>query len=158
MIENPELFIVAEDDQEIVVCCMGYLCENNEFRKKFISHNFISLAFRTALLVISENRVFYKRASQNKKSKDHIIIIDETHTPQEKGDLLSIFVQDSQRGTGVANNLLLEYENRLKQLNRNFCVLSVENTNLCAINFYKKNGYIMYKKYGESLQYGKILL
>ena len=33
MIENPELFIVAEDDQEIVGCCMGYLCENNEFRK-----------------------------------------------------------------------------------------------------------------------------
>lgn len=161
MKENPELFIVADDGRDIVGFCMGYLCEKRGFKKNYVSHNFIALALRCVVLAVSGNRVFYKRiakkvSSKNDKLGDEIIVAD-TYDSVQKGDLLSICVEGSLRGTGIAAEMLLEYENRLKQLDRRLCVLSVENSNSQAIRFYEKNGYRIYKKYGESYQYGKVL-
>lgn len=161
MKEDPELFIVADDGKNIVGFFMGYLCEKTGFKKLFVSNNFIALALRCLMLVFSGNRTFYnrivKRISSKKNDFSDENIVPNLYTSDLKGDLLSICVEKSLRGTGVAAGMLLEYENRLKELDKKLCVLSVENTNLGAIRFYEKNGYRVYKKYGESYQYGKVL-
>lgn len=161
MKEDPELFIVADDGKNIVGFCMGYVCEKTGFKKHFVSNNFIALALKCLMLVFSGNRIFYnrivKRVSSKKNDFGDENIVPNLYASNQKGDLLSICVEKSLRGTGVAAEMLLEYENRLKGLDKKLCVLSVENTNLGAIRFYEKNGYRVYKKYGESYQYGKVL-
>ena len=161
MKENPELFIVADDGCNIVGFCMGYLCEKKGFKKNFVSRNFVALALRTFMLVVSGNRVFYSRIKKSTAPKNDIhsdeTIVTDIYNTNQKGDLLSICVETSLRGTGVAAEMLSEYEKRLKLLDRKLCLLSVENKNVGAIRFYEKNGYRVYKKYGESYQYGKVL-
>ena len=161
MKEDPELFVVADNGDDIVGFCMGYLCNKSGFKKNYVSNNIFALALRCVVLAISGNRVFYKRISQKFSTKnnanDDEIIVADAYDPAQKGDLLSICLDSSLRGTGIAKEMLSEYEDRLRHLDRKLCLLSVENNNSQAIRFYEKNGYIVYKKYGESLQYGKAL-
>lgn len=153
MADNPELFLVAEDDnKEIIGFCMGYYCEKNDYQIKFLKHNLFRICGRMFVLLVSFNSKAWKKIASF-FTKPKCCIVDETVelTPLVKrGDLLSICVLPEYRGNGSAVELITKYHTILKEHNREICILTVENSNDRGIAFYKKNGYCPYKAIGNS--------
>ena len=162
MSKAPELFFVAENESnDIIGFCMGYYMEENNFQSDFLKHNLVRIIMRFLVLLVSGNKIAWKKffSFLRKNESDVKVIRSELDDIPltKKGDLLSICVLPDCRGSGVANQLIHEYERALFDNGRSVCMLSVESDNARGIRFYEKNGYMVYKKYGESYQYGKVL-
>lgn len=155
--EIPELFLVSEDDNNINGFCMGYYMENNHYMKSFVKHNLISVIFVMLFRLITGDKRAWKKLSRS--TPDYVILNHEyDDVPKEmRIDLLSICVLQEFRGTGIANDLICEYERVIKTLDRKLCVLSVDSNNSRGIHFYEKHGFIQYRKVqnGGSVTYFK---
>lgn len=159
--DNPELFLVAVNKHdEIIGFCMGYYCEKNNHQRMFLKNNFKDIFLRMAWLLISGNRLAWRKMMTFLK-KDRIVLLNNSFsdiTNEQRGDLLSICVLPEYRGKKVANALIEHYENILRQKGRKLCLLTVENENERGVGFYKKNGYIQYQNKGyRETTYCKIL-
>lgn len=68
--DNPELFLVSENDVGINGFCMGYLMEKNDYTKLFIRQNFFNIVIRIFnLLIHRDKRAWNKIKSLNKKTE-----------------------------------------------------------------------------------------
>lgn len=157
---NPDLFLIAVENNNIVGFCMGYLCENTGFSKRFIKKNFASLGCKVIFLIFKKNNLakekmksIIKRSNQGKVYSTEYDDI----TADNSGDLLSICVLQEYRGTGIAMSLIVEYEERLSELNRRVCYLSVLSNNDRAMAFYEKNGYEKVKRTNDTIKMAKML-
>lgn len=155
--EIPDLFLIAEEDSNIVGFCMGYLCEDNEYMKKFLKHNFIAISIRCLKLLLSRNTCMILKLRQMKKKENpDILERNINNAPQnQKGDLLSLCVIPRYRGTGIAQQLVKNYIIALKNRNREYCVLTVKVKNGRGIRFYEKNDFIKCKVKSDTIMYGK---
>ena len=161
LIKTPELFLVAENEhREIIGFCMGYYCESNTYMKDYFKHNLFSIGLRLSLLLLTGNKVAWKKLCNSKKSTEWVI---KNHSfdsimINERGDLLSICVLPEYRGAGIAQGLMDEYLTVLKKQNRKLCILSVDPRNGRGVHFYEKNGFVLYKSNGETTaSYVKLL-
>ncbi len=154
MKDNPELFLVAEDEQkQIIGFCMGYYRSKTDHMKLFYKHNAIPIALQMLFLLLSFNkqawlkiRQIAKKEAQFKRTDDRVKI-----DPRTAGDLLSICVLPEYRGMGVAQKLLENYEAVLTDRNMELCLLAVSVENGRGIRFYERNGYIPYmEKLGQA--------
>ena len=58
----PELFFVAvSDENKIIGYCMGYYIDGNNFTKNFLKHNFFKISFQMLRLLLSGNRIAWKK-------------------------------------------------------------------------------------------------
>lgn len=69
--------------------------------------------------------------------------------------LLSIAVSDNVKGSGLASKLLTEFEQVIAPLQE--YGLSVKNSNVRAVKFYKKNGFFLEKEVDNSLYFVKTI-
>ena len=146
---KPELFLVSESDGEINGFCMGYLVGRQDYSKSYIKHNAIGLTAQMIKLLLSGNKAARDKVKSLVKKNDDICYLDKSFDrvqANEKVDLLSICVLPAARGSGTANVLIKEFENRGKLLGRDYCVLTVKTNNDRAIRFYEKNGFVLRKK------------
>lgn len=156
---NPELFLVAEED-EIVGFCMGYYCGNNQFTKNFVKNNWFRIGLQFIRLAITGNPLFYEKLGKIFKKSQGFAVVDEeveAILPDQKGDLLSVCVLDAYRGAGVAQELIEAYEDQLLQAGRQICLLTVDPKNTRAVRFYERNGYRVLKKAPTATGYAKRL-
>lgn len=159
MKKYPDLFLVAADDDYIAGFCMGYLCDGGNCNRSFAMRNIASLALRYIILLIKGNKMAWKRLTP-KKSVTSLVLEPEFNNmpPPDCGDLLSICVLPQYRGNGVANKLISDYQNALKQIGKSVCFLTVSTENHRGIHFYEKNGFVPFRALGDiAITYAKRL-
>jgi len=139
---------------------MGYYCEKNDYMKNFFKHNIFQISLRIFILLISGNRQAWKKVKGVFVKEKPFVIVDETIPMKETttGDLLSICVLPEFRGSYVAQSLIEEYINKLKNKGRDLCLLTVDVNNGRGIRFYERNGFIPYReREGQARTYAKYL-
>ena len=133
---------------------MGYLVGDKNFGKSYLMHNFTSITIQMIKLIMSGNAVARDKVKHflPGKSKETVEFIDEDFESikaNQKVDLLSICVLPEFRGSGIASNLIQEYQKVGALLRREYCVLTVKTNNDRAIAFYKKQGFVIRKRTNE---------
>lgn len=156
MTDAPELFVVADDEENgIVGFCMGYYMDRDNQISNFIRRNRIHIAFKTALLLLCLNRQTWKKIADRLKHKPNVndwtIVSDKyEHIGNDlRGDLLSVCVLPEFRGKGYSQKLMEVYLDSMKNNGRKICLLSVLSENKAAINYYKRNGFFLYRTRGS---------
>ena len=159
----PELFLIAsepaKDGNRIVGFCMGYLYEGYPFHRKFFFHNFFRLGGKGLSLLLKRNPLFLKKIRSCVQKEGNSCRIESRQLAQvplsARGDLLSICVLASNRGSGCASLLIKAFEERLKAAQKRFCTLSVDSGNPRGIRFYEKCGYQLERRNENTLVYSK---
>ncbi|GAA3598995.1 GNAT family N-acetyltransferase [Flavivirga amylovorans] len=64
-------------------------------------------------------------------------------------EIKRMFTRPEIRGQGIASKILKELENWSKELNFEACILETGKRQIEAVQFYKKNGYIITSNYGQ---------
>ena len=141
--ENKELFIVAENDDDIVGFVMGYLT-GSQARASFERKNRLLLIIK----VIGRCLIFDKEAILRVKKKIQSFIKKQpTNTDQPKeATLLSICILPDYQGGKRAETLVRLFENALQKMNKHIYTLSVKNDNIRGIRFYEKVGFSVQKR------------
>lgn len=115
---------------------------------------------KIAHLLISGNKTAWKKLLHIFKSKDYFLIFDKHYSevlPNNKANILSIAVLPQYRGSGLAADLIKEFEETAKLNGKGYCQLTVETGNTRGISFYEKMGYKKYKQNNEKIFYYKTL-
>ena len=93
---------------------------------------------------------------QQKRFCPHIGVGIYNIPPTECGDLLSICVLPKWQGSGIANELISDYQNSLRNIGRSVCYLTVATENARGIHFYEKNDFVPYRALGDvAITYAK---
>jgi ribosomal protein S18 acetylase RimI-like enzyme len=142
--EAPEIFFVAENTKcSLVGFVMGYFPDSTAV-KRFVKENFLSLAYRTVLLVLCLNKNAWKSLINNLYAfMSPLLSKNQTLEIQSKikcADLLSICVLNEYQGSGVSSMLVDCFVRELKGHDYNCFTLSVDPNNGRARNFYNKVG------------------
>lgn len=155
-LREDNLFLVAENEGNIIGFCMGFL-NGSQAMKNFYKRYGLRLAGKTILLllkghplvwekVLSEAKRVWRRIkpstrpTKNKKTVDSIGL---------SASLLSICVLPAFQGTGVSRTLICEFEQMLHDRCIKRCSLSTWRDNARAIGFYEKMGYRVSAYYGK---------
>lgn len=163
--DNPELFVVAEDEKNGVVgFCMGYYMDKDDQVQNFMRNNRGKILWKTLLLLLAGNKQTWKKMISRFKHKpvvsDWEIINDkyEHLLNNERGDLLSVCVLPAFRGKGYAQGMMDLYLSEMKKAGRKLCLLSVKQDNERARRYYERNGFELYRTRGnEGITYMKFL-
>lgn len=163
--DNPELFIVADDEKHgIVGFCMGYYMDKDDQMQNFLHNNRLQVMWKTLLLMLSGNRPTWNKMLSRCKHKpsvrDWTIVNDkyEHILNNQRGDLLSVCVLPDYRGKGYAQGMMERYLAVMKEHGRKLCLLSVKTDNMRARRYYERNGFELYRTRGEEgLTYMKLL-
>ena len=165
MKDNPELFVVADDEEKgIVGFCMGYYMDKDDQMQNFLHNNRIKVIWKTMLLMLAGNKPTWNKVLARFKHRpsvsDWVIVNDkyEQILNSQRGDLLSVCVLPDCRGKGYAQDMMEKFWAAMKERGRRLCLLSVETNNLRARRYYERNGFELYRKRGgEGLTYMKLL-
>jgi len=152
-IKEENLFIIAEEGNEILGFCMGYRT-GSKARENFMQKNKLRLALRMAWLCLTFNKLAISKCLAFIKPKK---TSNEVRKPQAEGDLLSICVTDACKGKGVAKDLVSEFEKLLRDKGIADYTLSVYKTNKRAIHFYEKCGLSFYEDRNDEIKMYKKL-
>lgn len=157
LIDN-DIFILAEENGDIVGFCMGYISESKA-KSSFIKKNKYSLFFCLLKLCLSGNRIAINKCINTliNRQNDKVIFIDSFAKEHAEADLLSICVIDQCKGKGVSLKLVELFEKKLKEKSLLDYSLFVYNDNIRAQKFYEKNGLICVKKTEKESKYYKKL-
>lgn len=165
IIDNPELFIVAEDEKKgIVGFCMGYYLDKDDQSNNFMRKYRWRILSKTFLLLLVGNQQTWRKIMSRLKHKpvvsDWTIVNDkfESIKNSERGDLLSVCVLPDYRGKGYAQGMMDLYLANMKATGRKLCLLSVKKDNDRAKRYYERNNFELYRTRGEEgLTYIKLL-
>lgn len=163
--DNPELFVVAEDDNNSIVgFCMGYYMDKDDQIQNFMRNNRVKILWKTILLMLAGNKQTWKKMISRFKHKpvvsDWTIVNNkyESIKNEERGDLLSVCVLPECRGKGYAQDMMNLYLHEMKKAGRKLCLLSVKKDNERAKRYYERNGFELYRTRGNvGLTYMKLL-
>ncbi len=157
----PELFIVAEANGTIVGFCMGYYLNKKDQLSRFLKRNAKRLLLKVPVLLLMGDKSTWKKVYQvitNSREKEDVINpYPEDITKDEISDILSICVLPEYRGLNIASRLLDEFITTSRDKQCKVCLLTVEDNNLRAINFYKKMGFEVYSNKVNKKGYKKML-
>jgi len=162
-LENtPELFFVAEENNNVVGFANGYYCEWNKYIDEFEKTNKREFYKRIILLLLKGNKQAWKKAFKVIKGKNKTQTTDpipDEYPIEQKGDLLSICVLNDFRGKNIATNLINQFELEMKNSSRKIKIitLSVDPNNGRGISFYRKMGYSQYKVGKTTASYYKVI-
>lgn len=155
MEDNPELFVVSEDNEKgIVGFCMGYYMNQKDQVCRFIKKHRVLIIIKTVMLLLSGNKQTRKKLISRFKHRpsesDWIIVNDkfECYGNEQRGDLLSVCVLPNCRGKKHAQGMMEAFLKAIKENGRKICLLSVKQDNICAIKYYKRNGFDLYRTRG----------
>ena len=165
MNDNPELFVVAEDDgHKIVGFCMGYYMDKDDQMSNFLHKNRIKVVIKSVLLLLTGNKHAWNKITARIKHKPSVEdwrIVNNKYehiTNAERGDLLSVCVLPNYRGKRYAQEMMEFYLNQMKDGGRKLCLLSVRQDNSRAIKYYERNGFELYRTRGtEGYTFMKLL-
>lgn len=165
MNHNPELFVVAEDDnKKIVGFCMGYYMDKDDQMSNFLHKNRIKVAIKSVLLLLTGNKHAWSKITARIIHKPTVAdwtIVNgkyEYITNAERGDLLSVCVLPDCRGKKYAQEMMELYLKQMKDAGRKLCLLSVRQENTRAIKYYERNGFELYRTRGtEGFTFMKLL-
>ena len=165
MNDNPELFIVAEDEEKgIVGFCMGYYIDKDDQVSRFMKQNRFRICLKTLILLILGNKQTWLKLISRIKHKPTISDWSIINTKYEdygndlRGDLLSVCVLPDYRGKKYAQGMMDAYLKSLKAHGRKICLLSVKQNNERAIKYYQRNGFELYRTRGtEGYTFIKLL-
>lgn len=165
MNDNPELFVVAEDeDSGIVGFCMGYYMDKDDQMQNFLHKNRLRIIWKTCLLLLVGNKQAWNKILSRLKHKPDVsdwTIVDDKYEyikNEERGDLLSVCVLPEFRGKGYAQGMMEHYLDAMKKAKRRLCLLSVKTDNKRARSYYERNGFELYRTRGEEgITYMKLL-
>lgn len=165
MNDNPELFVVAEDENKVIVgFCMGYYMDKDDQMSNFLHKNRIKVAIKSVLLLLTGNKHAWNKITARIKHKstveDWTIVNDkyEHITNSDRGDLLSVCVLPDCRGKRYAQEMMDLYLKQMKDAGRKLCLLSVRQDNARAIKYYERNGFELYRTRGtEGYTFMKLL-
>lgn len=165
MNDNPELFVVAEDDnKKIVGFCMGYYMDKDDQMSNFLHKNSIKVAIKSVLLLLTGNKHAWSKITARIIHKPTVAdwtIVNgkyEYITNAERGDLLSVCVLPDCRGKKYAQEMMELYLKQMKDAGRKLCLLSVRQENTRAIKYYERNGFELYRTRGtEGFTFMKLL-
>ena len=128
---------INQDDKKLLGFAVG--CLNSKgFNKRLIFSNSLEYSYRAILLLFTKPialiRLFKNLAKNNDKD--------------DKGnyaELLSIGVSPDQNGFGIGQNLLVKFENQVREKGINTITLTTDaDSNDNVLRFYKKSGYTVY--------------
>lgn len=157
----PELFIVAEANGIIVGFCMGYYFSKRNQLSRFLKSNAQRLLLKVPVLLLMGDKSTWKKVCQvitNSGEKEEVINpLPENITQNEISDILSICVLPEYRGLNIASRLVNEFIKTSMDKQCKVCLLTVEDNNLRAINFYKKMGFEVYSNKTNKKGYKKML-
>jgi len=160
-IDFPELFIVAESNGTIVGFCMGYYLNKKDQLSRFIKRNVRRLILKIPVLLLTGDKPTWKKVYQViTRSQEKVDVIDplpECVTPNGISDILSICVLPEYRGLNIASKLVNEFIETSRDRRCKVCLLTVEDDNIRAINFYKKMGFKVYSNKINKKGYKKML-
>ena len=144
----PELFFIhLDNNNNIDGFCMGYILdENYPYMKKFINKNWFRIGCRLLFLAVTGNRLLFQKIKKTFVKEEYKVVQPLYYEDRKKGefgDLLSICVLPEQRGSGVAKDLVTEFENYLIEKDCKGCILSTNTDNERGIRFYLKCGYVI---------------
>lgn len=150
-----EIFLVCEVNNTIVGYCMGYYMDKNDQISNFFKKNRLSLGLKTIFLLLlgnkpTWNKVLSKFDKSNKENWEILNSRNEHILDDERGDLLSICILPEYRGSGMSKLLIDSFLEAMKSQGKKLCLLSVYQDNCRAINYYKKNGFELYRKKGNT--------
>lgn len=156
-LQNDAFFVVAEDEGEVVGFVMGYIIPNAA-SEKFEKENFWLLSGRFALLLLQFNKMAWERIFARLKA---MLAKRPATTPEcsdsTKASLLSICLKSEYRGSGVATQLIKEFEAICLTKGVNYYTLTALATNERGNSFYKKLGFEIKQQDGHSVCYFKRL-
>lgn len=156
-----DYFLVAKNKSGIVGFCMGYKLESNTFVREFVKFNKLRIFVRSIFLLLCLDKRIVKKILDfffEKKHKELVVNREYIVIPySECINILSICVLPEYRGSGLAKNLIIKFENQAKIANRKMVTLTVRQKNERGIAFYIKNGYTIFKECGQSIRMGKLI-
>jgi ribosomal protein S18 acetylase RimI-like enzyme len=137
LLDNECVFVVAEEDN----CVLGFVLGGewpkisgflNSFMRKFFLRSLLESALRPSTWKKSIQKLIslFRHKAQDPNNLDNI----ESYT------LLSIATDKNAQGRGVGTGLLIAFNNEMKKKTNRY-YLSVQDENIRAISFYKKNGF-----------------
>lgn len=164
MSDNPELFVVADDeDKGIVGFCMGYYMDKDDQVSRFMS-NKLEIGLKTTLLLLAGNKQTWRKILMIFKHKPSVsdwTIVNNKYESignDKRGDLLSVCVLPECRGKQYAQGMMELYLKLMKEHGRKICLLSVKQDNTRAIKYYERNGFELYRTRGtEGYTFIKLL-
>lgn len=133
---------------------MGYYAGRNAQQRFLTKYRFLILA-RILLLLMSFNKMTILRVFSYISPRK--IMKRVVYPARIDADLLSIFVDEECRGTGVASMLVSSFENCIQDAHKRNIILSVEESNERAMAFYIKCGFSRIGQEGKSVKMFKSL-
>ncbi len=151
-LKNDDMFILALDGPVLIGFCVGYK-SGSEARKQFIYNNRVRLALNMLWLIVRFNKIAISKCKNYLTAKKDVT----SCSVKPSADLLSICVKDEVKGRGVAHQLLIRFEELLREQGLLDYSLSVYKTNSRAIHFYYKEGLQIACETGEEYKLFKKL-
>jgi len=150
----PELFLVAYDptNKKIIGFTNGYIIGQN-IRNAFIQKNFFPLLLQGISLLLRLDKTAWKKVFSVFKRKKSDPCAPKTKDGE--GDLLSICVLPSYRGTTAATLMVNMFEESLKKLQIDTYYLTVYAENARANSFYQKIGMSIFYQSEADIKYKK---
>ena len=128
---------INQDDNKLLGFSVG--CLNSKgFNKRLILSNSLEYSYRAILLLFTKPIALirlFKNLSKNNNKDDK----------GNYAELLSIGVAPDKNGFGIGRNLLVKFENQVREKGINTVTLTTDaDSNDSVLNFYKKSGYTVY--------------
>ena len=128
---------INQDDKKLLGFAVGCFISKG-FNKRLIFSNSLEFSYRAILLLLT-NPIALIRLFKN---------LEKNNDKDDKGnyaELLSIGVSPDHNGFGIGQNLLVEFENQVKEKGINTITLTTDaDSNDSVLRFYKKSGYTVY--------------
>lgn len=146
-------FIIARREKTVGFC-MGYIGQSKA-KNRFLKKNFFSLSIKTLGRLLAFDKSAYKKIFPGfHHSVDSKV---EEEKVEDEAYLLSICVLQEERGTGLSQQLVEEFEKQLIEKNCKSYVLFAEEDNERGIGFYKKMGFRQVRIKDGSIKFYKKL-
>jgi ribosomal protein S18 acetylase RimI-like enzyme len=152
-LSESDLFVIAQHKGKVIGFCMGYL-KGSTARREFQKQHNVRIAIRILLNCLRFNMVTIKRMLKTLKIRNKN---NSKKNYKADGDLLSICLLPEYRGQGVADEMLKNFEQILKNHSCKNYTLTVRASNIAARRFYKKKGFLLYKEGKDECIYLKRL-
>lgn len=128
---------INQDDKKLIGFAVG--CFNSKgFNKRLIFSNSFEYCYRAIYLLFTKPIALIRLFKNLEKNNDK----------DDKGnyaELLSIGVSPDQNGLGIGQNLLVKFENQVRQRGIKTITLTTDaDSNDSVLKFYKKSGYSVY--------------
>ena len=125
---------INQDDKKLLGFAVG--CFKSEgFNKRLIFSNSLEYSYRAILLLFTKPIALIRLFKNLEKNNDK----------GNYAELLSIGVLPDKKGFGIGQNLLVKFENQVREKGINTITLTTDaDSNDSVLRFYKKSGYSVY--------------